>query len=193
MKSKTILLITIIAFIAVSTFVLSSNKKKKTVLTSAAPPISSEINREVVPSLMDSPDGSMSLVLGDKLIVSSKADSQRVYELKKEMISSNKLEIPYNTWSPDNVYVFLKEKTSDIDDYLVLKSSGDLFSSDQTHISIQDLFQKNLPNYVIEDVTGWAAPNLLVVNTKAKDSDQKISFWFDVPSQSFIQLSTYFK
>lgn len=191
MKVKVLFLITIIAVITVITLALG-NKKKQTILTSAAPPVISEIQTET-PNVMDSPDGNMTLTLDGSLIVSSKSDQQKVLIFKKEGIGSRKLEIPYNTWSPNNVYVFLKEKTSTVDDYLVFQSSGDLFPNNLPYLSVQEMFKINVPDYTIEDATGWAAPNLLIVNTKANESDQKVSFWFDVPSQSFIQLGTYFK
>jgi hypothetical protein len=91
------------------------------------------------------------------------------------------------------VYFFLKEKTPHEEDYLVFRSSGELFSDDARALSVQQLFREKVKGYTIEDVTGWADPTLLVVNTKTVDGDTKVSFWFDVPNQTFIQLGTYFK
>ena len=193
MKLKTIFFIFIITFITLFVFILSNNKKSQTITTSAAtPPIITPIQVETV-SVMDSPEGSKTLTIDGSLFVSSNPDGQKINIFKKEEIGALKLEIPYNTWSPDNVYIFLKLKTSPVDDYLVFQSSGDLFPNNLPYVSIQELFKINVPDYTIEDVTGWAAPNLLIVNTKANESDEKVSFWFDVPSQSFIQLGTYFK
>jgi len=199
MRDKIIFVILLIGVITVFIFVQKNNKKSQPLYTSAevvkteATPIPT-----IATSFMDSPDGTKSLTLEEQnglqsLFVSSLPDGQRVEIYKKQILNLIKLEIPYNTWSPDNVYIFLKEKEPLIENYFVFQSSGTLFLNNLPFVSIQELFGKDVPNYVIEDVTGWAAPNLLIVNTKAKDSEQRVSFWFDVPSQSFIQLGTYFK
>ncbi len=103
------------------------------------------------------------------------------------------LSIPFNTWSPDTTYFFLKEKVTDDEDYLVFQSSGDLFANNIHALSVQQLFKEKVQGFVIGDVTGWADQTLLVVNTEAIDGGDKVSFWFDVPSQTFMQLGTYFK
>lgn len=192
MKAKIIFLILLAVIFTFTTFIQKENKTKKITTTkAAAPPLTTAPKQMEKTSIMDSPDGNMSLTLtSNTLFITSKSDG-----LQKQIFKKNSFdpEIPYNTWSPDNVYVFLKEKTNTTSDFLVFQSSGGLFSNNLPYLSIQELFVKNIQNYFIEDVTGWAAPNLLIVNTKTNDSDQRISFWFDVPSQSFIQLGTYFK
>lgn len=173
-------------------------KETRTVRTSAAAPIETPIPTPYLSS-MDSPEGSKILTLKRddtttySLSVMTKDDSQEHLVFKKDESNQQKLEIPFNAWDPNNAYIFLKEITPIASDYLVIKSSGDLFPSDVPFISIQELFQKKIQNYRIADVTGWAAPNLLLVNAIATTGDQKVSFWFDIPSQSFIQLGTYFK
>jgi len=145
-------------------------------------------------STMDSPEGSKTLTLeGNSLYVSAKDSPEKQLLYKKKIESSELLEIPFNTWAPDNVYIFLKDKKPSGNDYIVFQSSGKTFPDEVIFLSIQDLFSKKIQGHLIEDVTGWAAPNLLIVNTKKTDDDIRISFWFDVPSQSFIQLGTYFK
>jgi len=196
MRNKVIFFILLLIVITLFFVVQQNKKKSQSLFTSAAPIIIPE--KIETSNIMDSPEGSMTLTLDRKenlysLFVETKSDEKKIQIFKKVEDSPNEIEIPYNTWSPDNIYVFLKEKNLTVDDYLVFQSSGALFSNGLSYVSIQDLFKINVPNYTIEDVTGWAAPNLLIVNTKANESDQKVSFWFDVPSQSFIQLGTYFK
>ena len=198
MRIKVIFFITVIAIVALFVMVQLNNKKSQPIITSAAPAVTAPVPTELLSSNMDSPDGSRTLTLEKKgmsysLFISSKSEGQKVQIYKKEEVDSHKLEIPYNTWSPDNVYVFLKEKTPAIDNYLVFQSSGNLFSNGLSYVTVQELFKKNMPDYIIEDITGWAAPNLLIVNAKLISDDKKVSFWFDVPSQSFTQLGTYFK
>jgi len=76
---------------------------------------------------------------------------------------------------------------------------GDLFSYKiiilklgQFENYIKNLFLSKYPEFKIEDITGWAAVNLLLVNVKSQ-TGEKISFWFDVTSQTFIRLGTYFQ
>lgn len=152
-------------------------------------------------SVMDSPDGNKTLTLENNdnkgiseysLFVSSDSDTkQKIFGKSEEAPQS--LEIPFNTWSPDNTYVFLKEKTPEHDNYLVFKSSGALFADGMQYVSIQELFKKRVPNYIIMDVTGWADNTLLIVNAESQDDNSKVSFWFDVVNQSFMRLGTYFK
>ena len=108
------------------------------------------------------------------------------------MDDTENLSIPYNAWSPDNKYVFLKESTPTINNYYVFASSGNPLYPDKQYINIQELFSEQVPDFAITDVTGWADSVLVVVNTVSKKQGQKVSFWFDVSSQSFIRLSTYF-
>jgi hypothetical protein len=152
-------------------------------------------------SIMDSPDGSKTLTLENNdnkgiseysLFVSSEQETkQKIFGKSEE--ASQSLEIPFNTWSPDNIYVFLKEKTSAQDNYLVFKSSGALFADGMQYVSIQELFKKKVPNYIIMDVTGWADNTLLIINAESQDDNGKVSFWFDIVNQSFMRLGTYFK
>jgi hypothetical protein len=153
-------------------------------------------------SVMDSPEGSKTLILQKQtikgivtysLFVTSKSDGQKLQILKKVEASTNGLLIPFNSWSPDNVYFFLKETTPVGDDYLVFQTSGDFFSNNSPYISIQELFKSKVPNHIIEDVTGWGGLNLILINAKSVEQNNKVSFWLDVPSQTFIQLGTYFK
>ena len=197
MKIKISILILIITLLAFFVTGELNNKKSKTIKTSAASPVITPIEVETTNS-MDSPDGTRILTIEKKdnfytIFVTSNLDDKKVQIFKKEKINSSQLEIPYNTWSPDNVYFFLKEKNAAIDNYLVFQSSGEIFLNNLSYLSIQEPFKLNAPDYTIEEVTGWAAPNLIVVNTKQNDFDNKSSFWYEVPSQAFIQLGTYFK
>ncbi len=90
------------------------------------------------------------------------------------------ISIPFNTFSPDNKYIFLQEGNT----YFVPLKDGVL--------DINSLFAAKHPDYTIADVTGWGGMTLLVVNTNKVNGDQGPSFWFDVTSKSFIQLSSHF-
>ncbi len=150
---------------------------------------------------MDSPDGTTTLTMEKQefensakytFYTGSKSEATRQLIFAKDESLNQTLQIPYNTWSPDNVYLFLKEVTPKTDNYYVFFGNGEMFSDNSNYLNIQTLFSQNVSGYTITDVTGWAAPNLLIVNTRETQGENKVSFWFDVPSRSFIQLSTYF-
>jgi hypothetical protein len=136
-----------------------------------------------------SPDGTSKLVMkkqiSDSLVDYSFFTSQLIFQ--KTESRSQSLSIPYNTWSPDNKYVFLKEATLSFSNYFVFSADGSSQSVD-----VKSLFNQKVPDYVMTEVTGWAAPYLLIVNTKTKQGEQGPSFWLDISTQSFIQLSTHF-
>lgn len=147
-------------------------------------------------SEMISPEGSKLLTL--KAVETSTAvsntvsiteqhtDTPAIIEIKAEV--DEKLQIPFNTWSPNTLYFFLKGEH----EYYVFQSSRELFPSGDQYVTINSLFEQNAGNYTITEVTGWADNTLLVVNTHS-DSKEKVSYWFDVPSRSFIQLGNYFE
>jgi len=152
----------------------------------------------------DSPDGTKTLML--KKIKDNKKDSYTATVLDKEsnvnieiftnlQITYQGFVIPYNTWSPDNLYFFLKDVSSGFDsNYLVFNSTDKTFTDGVQSLDIKKYFDESLAErYYLEDVTGWAAPYLLIVNTRDKNDADGPSFWFDITSNSFIQLSTRFK
>jgi len=150
---------------------------------------------------MDSPDGTKTLTMIKRQInglaayffyTSNKSDAVDKLIFKKTEGLTESFSIPYNTWSPDNVYFFLKEATPSVNNYYVFYVSGNLLPNNAQYVNIQELFAQKLPDFTLVDVTGWAAPNLVLVNTKTKQEGRDVSFWFDVPGLSFIQLSTYF-
>lgn len=150
---------------------------------------------------MSSPDGTENLTMerqkmGESIKYSfftSDTSGAQQFIYSKELISSQSISIPFNTWSPDNRYFFVKESTSGKNNYYVFYASGENFFDYSQYLSVQLLFEEKVDGYVITDVTGWAAPTLLIVNTQEKEGDGKVSFWLDVRSQSFIRLGTYFR
>lgn len=152
-------------------------------------------------SSMGSPDGSMNLTMNSQrgkgttkytFFTSSPEGLDKVI-FSKELAGAESLSIPYNTWSPDNRYIFLHESTSSsLHNYYVLNASGIPIKDEVKYVNIQELFSAKQPDYTIVEVTGWADPNLIIVNAKSNKENRVVSFWFEVSSQSFIALSTYF-
>ena len=151
-------------------------------------------------SSMGSPDGTKNLTMNKQVtkgktkysFYTSTPDGLDKLIFTKELSEGESISIPYNTWSPDNTYFFLDETTSSTHNYYVLNASGNLLKGDAKYANIQELFSQKQPDYTITEVTGWADPNLVIVNTKLNKDDRKVSFWFEVSSQTFITLSTYF-
>lgn len=124
--------------------------------------------------------------------VSNKPEDLGSLVFEKKINTGFEMSLPYNTWSPDNTYIFLKETTPITVNYYLIDATKQQDPKDFDIVNIQDLFLQKLPEYSLTDITGWAAPNLLILNTQTSRGEQGPSFWFEVPSQSFIQLSTLF-
>lgn len=151
-------------------------------------------------SSMGSPDGGMNLTMNSQkgkdatkyTFFTSTPEGLDQNIFAKQLDESGSLAIPYNTWSPDNKYVFLKELTTSLPNYYVLNSDGSPLAGGVKYVNIQELFSAKQPDYTIVEVTGWADPNLIIVNAKSNKENRVVSFWFEVSGQSFLQLSTYF-
>jgi len=120
------------------------------------------------------------------------ADGSQNEIFRKTISLGTTMVIPANTFSPDDKYVFLKEVDSGGIKYLALSATGGLVAKDTQTFEIASLFAEKHPDYKITDVTGWGGVNLLVINTSKDGGGQGPSFWFDMGSQSFIQLSNRF-
>jgi hypothetical protein len=205
-KFKILFIIILAVGISLSAIVELNHKIDRHILSAASPKYVTPLPSNAAPSpiqtiMMETPDGTKTLTMKrqkvDSYLVysfftSAKSDNSEKLIFRKVLISSQSLSIPYNTWSPDNVYFFLKETTPTVNNYYVFNSSGSSFPDGSQYVNIQDLFSQKLPQYTIDEVTGWGAPDLIIVNAKKNERRQKYSFWFEVSSQSFIQLSTYF-
>lgn len=134
------------------------------------------------PTIVDSPDGkaklTMKKIASNNLVNYTFNTDKSIFT--KTLASSNTLSIPFNTWSPDNKYVFLKENLGKEINYYVLSAAG----KELTNIS--SLFRQKYPDYKLVEITGWAAPSLLILNTLGP------SLWFDVTNQAFTLLSIKF-
>ncbi len=189
-QSKFIILASLVISLVAVFFVFRSKAQPPNPL-STPPPV--PVVRAAEPTVVDSPDGKMSLIMRKE-----KGNDATTYKFtlkdetsgaQKEMFAKTEtagvtLSIPDNTFSSDNKYVFLKETSASGVTYLVL--------ADTQTFDVSSLFAAKHPNYVITDATGWAGPTLLVINTNKADGGTGPSFWFDVASHSFIQLSTRF-
>lgn len=105
------------------------------------------------------------------------------------LTGSESISIPFNTWSPDNKYVFIQK---DGNRALVFKASGGQIVTDQMYLDVLDTFTTKGIKDTPAETTGWASPTLLIVNTTTTDNTKGSSYWFEVPTQAIIQLASQF-
>ncbi len=130
-------------------------------------------------------DGTLNYVF--TVMDGSGANEYALYTTKGQ--NPENLSIPFNTWSPDNKYLFIQKNDNGA---LVFKATGEPITSDQAYFDVGDLFTEKVKKVFPELVTGWASPTLLIVNTVKEDKTKGPSFWFEVPSKAIIQLSSQF-
>lgn len=191
----------LILFFAVSLTtlgVLYLRGSQKTTTLSLSNPPSFPITTQAAPqtTTVGSSDGTHSVTMKEEKNGSGKStftfliSDQTIYT--KTLDSGESFSIPFNAFSPDSKYLFLKETGKSEPSYIALTSEGTPITKDNQTITFSDLFAQKLPSYKITDVTGWASPTLIVINTDKLDGTQGPSFWFEIPTQSFILLSTRF-
>jgi hypothetical protein len=147
------------------------------------------------------PDGAKALHFEEKteaktalytILVADKTTEEKSLVLEKTLPVSSKLLVPYNTWSPDNTYFYLEERGVNGTEYHLYSTILSEALEKQESINISSLFRERLPEYSMEEITGWAAPDLLVVNAKLITDGSPQSFWFATYDHSFIPLANYF-
>lgn len=142
-------------------------------------------------------DGIATLILERTI---NKNDQTQIYSFKtadasspiftKTVSLSTSMALPANSWSPGNKYVFIEEKNEQGErNYLVLKASGEPVAKDQPYYNVGALFTAKKIKYILSEATGWASPTLLILTTKKDQENSGPSFWFEIPSKAFLQLS----
>ena len=200
---ETLFLIVLATFICLFFLLRLPNKVKFNIAEPTLPSLSvqASIPAPEQPMSFSSPDGTKTLIMKKQegkeqviysFYISSSSEPEKLI-FTKSVDLSNALSVPFNTWSPDNAYVFIKETESGQDHYFVLSSVGKTFVNSSPYISVDEIFLQKYPdNFKLTDVTGWGSPTLLVVNTGTEENKIGPSLWFEIPSQVFIQLSTRF-
>lgn len=118
------------------------------------------------------------------------ANQQSIYSITLPQAES--MNIPFNTWSPDNAYVFLERSSSSGTSALVMKANGQPFADGQQSADVTVAFAAKSTGNAYKETTGWASETLLIVNTTKPDGSKGPSYWYEVPSKAIIQLSTEF-
>lgn len=132
-----------------------------------------------------SPDGKVTLTMTKTLnggLSNYTFSSSGITMATRTGLTSDSYQIPFNTWAPDDKSFFVKENNNGQLSYFAYPT-GD---------NVADIFKQKFPNYVLTDITGWAAPTLLILNTNNADGTVGPSYWFDTASKGFTLLSTRF-
>lgn len=121
---------------------------------------------------------------------SASTNQQSIYS--KTLLGTGNMSIPFNTWSPDNNYVFLQQNGATTSGAIVMKADGQPLVEGEQFFDVISLFTAKNTGNSYQETTGWASETLLIVNTKQQDGSKGPSYWFEVPSKAIIQLSTQF-
>lgn len=134
--------------------------------------------------------------------ITENKDSTRTYDVStgdggpvifsKTLPQGSSLNIPFNTWDPQNNYFFIQEKNENGQIVRVFKDSGESFAEEEPFLDLTDVFGQKADITKFTEATGWGGYNLIVINTKLEDNTQGYSYWFEVPSKALIPLSTKF-
>lgn len=116
-------------------------------------------------------------------------DGEKEYGIFSKDAKKHAFVVPSNSWSPDGSFVFLIDTTSQPEQILVFKASGEAFTDGKTYLDVTELFASNNLQHILDTATGWDSRGLLHIKTKNQDDTKGASYWFDVDSRSFIQLA----
>ncbi|QQG42121.1 MAG: hypothetical protein HYV90_02285 [Candidatus Woesebacteria bacterium] len=176
------------------------NNPKVPAFVEAVQPSSSPMSLSIEEAL--SPDGKKILMMKQQakdgvitytFSVLTPADNSKKIVFTKTFGPETTLVIPRNTFSPDNKYALLAEKSGEKFAYFVIPLFDSPNFQEPLNLPvINDHFYTKYQDYKITDVTGWGGIGLVVVNTDMAAGGIGPSFWFDVSNSSFIMLSTRF-
>lgn len=193
-----------------SFFVWRSNQNYQTQFHVAVPVIAANNTQTAIAPILDpvlkmdtasqvSPDGTKKLVMktahntdGTLTYVFTTTDGSGTSEQQlytATVKGSESMSIPFNTWSPDNRFLFIQKNGTQA---LVFKATGEPIAPGQAYFDVPDVFRERSINNTFHEATGWASPTLLIINTITADNSKGPSYWFEVPTKAIIQLSSQF-
>ncbi len=197
--------ISIIAFAALLSmlFVVQGNKNRQQVRI--VTPLVTQTEPTVTPTpavnrvMQISPDGTKNVVMKTTrnkdatltyaFSVANGAGEKENLIYTETLPALQSMSIPFNTWSPDDKYFFIKRGDSD---FMVFKESGEPFADGQQFLDVTDLFKQRKTGNNLSEATGWASETLIIINTTVEANAKGPSYWFEIPSKAIIQLATEF-
>jgi len=194
---KFLILVLLLLSVVAILFALNPRVKTAQAPTYVPPIVKADPNREIA---VESGDGKLILKMKEEKgkegmtyifwVADTSAGTQKELYRKTVPLGTT-MAIPLNTFSPDNKYMFLQEVSGESLSYFAGSAAGIPFADGSQFLEFSSMFKAKYPNYKITEATGWGGVGLIIVNTKSGGS-QGPSFWFDVGSKSFIQLSNHF-
>lgn len=125
--------------------------------------------------------------------VKTSTDPEEKLVFSKSVDAPTTMLIPFNSWAPDNKHFYVQEVTPSAVKSLVFNSSGEPFADGAPYIDVQTVFDEKISDYTLREVTGWAAPSLLIINSLAEELQDGPSYWLDINRKSLTRLSTSFQ
>ena len=180
-------------FLATDSYALANKLSK---IVSPTPPFILKIDF----ASQSTPDGSKVLTMtrarnSDKthtfvFMVEDESSTIKKQIYKVTIPESENFSIPFNSWSPDNSYLFIQKNT---DNALVFKANGEPVTDSQLFFDIKESFNEKVTDNTPRVITGWASDRLIIVNTFNSDKSIGPSYWFEIPSKAVIRLSSLFE
>lgn len=90
----------------------------------------------------------------------TKGESAPLEIYSKVVSESSFLTVPYNTFSPDDKYIFLKEIATRGTNYYIFSTSAKSLTQDSGPLEVSKLFYDKYTDFKITDMTGWGGVDL---------------------------------
>lgn len=103
--------------------------------------------------------------------------------------STSNFQLTYNSWSPDDKYVYIAVNKNGVKDAYVFNANGEDFRDGQKFMRAQDYFSRRKIIHKFDEATGWGGNGLLQIKTTKNDGSRGPNFWFEIPSGSVLQLA----
>lgn len=143
-----------------------------------------------------SSDGVMNLIASSKRLddgtsnyvfrVVKRSDNTASDLFSKGVGSGVTMEIPFNSWSPDNKQVFVIERDGSVTKYFVYRVDGSSYKNGELFLEVSSLWSESLNKYIMRDITGWEGNDLLGIRTTSDDGTAGPRYWFVISSRSFM-------
>lgn len=198
-----VIILVLIAVLAVAGFVfynagyLTGSKTNTTSPTPSVEPVAQVLDKETE---VVSQDGKQTLTMKETtkdgltsyaFFLSNDKEKQKQVLYSTDFLNGVSYELPFNSFSPEGKFLFIKSKDGEGDRYLVFstKISPEKL---QDPVEVGSVFSAKYSDVVITDVTGWGGLGLLVINADSHDGKTGPSFWYEAATGRFIRLSTRF-
>lgn len=110
-------------------------------------------------------------------------NAQMIYAVS--LPGTEKMSIPFNTWSPDDKYFFIVNGQGNA---MVFTAAGEDIREGEQFIDVGQVFNGAGRKDTYGKTLGWASNTLLIANGIASDGSKGSSYWVEIPSKAVLQL-----